>query len=126
MRARAAFVAAMDDDLNTPNAVAALQKLRGEANKALEVGLSGEMRRVVRQEFRALGAVLGLLQPTPGSLKVSGRAIIRRDAEAITDTLSDEDIAGQDRRTSRRESDRRITKLADQLTSRAGVPWHYD
>ena len=54
MRARAAFVAAMDDDLNTPNALAALQTLRGEANKALEVGLSGEMRRVVRQEFRAM------------------------------------------------------------------------
>jgi len=37
-RARQAFVDAMDDDLNTPNAVAALQKLRGETNKALEIG----------------------------------------------------------------------------------------
>jgi len=59
---REAFVVAMDDDLNTPNAVAALQKLRGESNKALEVGLSGEMRHAVRQEFRALGEMLGLLQ----------------------------------------------------------------
>lgn len=62
-RTRTAFVAAMEDDLNTPNAVAALQKLRGEANKALEAGLSGAMRREVRQEFRTLGAVLGLFQP---------------------------------------------------------------
>ena len=28
----------MDDDVNTPNAVAALQKLRGDANKALDAG----------------------------------------------------------------------------------------
>ncbi len=62
-RTREAFAEAMDDDLNTPTAMAVLQKLRSEANKAIETGLSVEMRRAVRQEFRALGAVLGLLQP---------------------------------------------------------------
>lgn len=93
-RTREAFVAAMDDDLNTPNAVAALQKLRGEANKAIEAGLSGEMRRVVRQEFRALGAVLNLLQLDGWQFK--SRPVVTSGAmnvEAAT-TLSDEDIAG--------------------------------
>ncbi|MDR4478389.1 MAG: cysteine--tRNA ligase [Nitrospira sp.] len=93
-RTREAFVAAMDDDLNTPNAVAALQKLRGEANKAIEAGLSGKMRRVVRQEFRALGAVLNLLQLDGWQFK--SRPVVTSGAmnvEAAT-TLSDEDIAG--------------------------------
>ncbi len=93
-RAREAFVAAMDDDLNTPNAVAALQKLRGETNKAIEVGLSGEMRRVVRQEFRVLGAVLNLLQLDSWQFKSRPvSASVTVNTEAVT-TLSDEDIVG--------------------------------
>ena len=62
IRARQAFTEAMDDDLNTPAAVAELQKLRSEANKLLEAGLSAERRRVIQEEFRKLGAVLGLFQ----------------------------------------------------------------
>ena len=114
MRARAAFVAAMDDDLNTPNAVAALQTLRGEANKALEVGLSGEMRRVVRQEFRALGSVLGLLQTDTWRFKSQRQQPSSGGAEASTDTLSDEDIA--DKLAARLAAKRsKNYQLADQL-----------
>jgi len=114
MRARAAFVAAMDDDLNTPNAVAALQTLRGEANKALEVGLSGEMRRVVRQEFRALGIVLGLLQTDTWRFKSQRQQPSSGVAEASTDTLSDEDIA--DKLAARLAAKRsKNYQLADQL-----------
>ncbi|HNP80047.1 MAG TPA: cysteine--tRNA ligase [Nitrospira sp.] len=114
MRARAAFVAAMDDDLNTPNAVAALQTLRGEANKALEVGLSGEMRRVVRQEFRALGIVLGLLQTDTWRFKSQRQQPSSGGAEASTDTLSDEDIA--DKLAARLAAKRsKNYQLADQL-----------
>jgi cysteinyl-tRNA synthetase len=82
--ARAAFVAAMDDDLNTPNALAALQTLRGDTNKALEVGLSGEMRRVVRQEFRVLGIVLGLLQTDTWRFKSQRQQPSSGGAEAST------------------------------------------
>ena len=39
-----------------------LQKLRSEANKLLEAGLSAGRRRVIQEEFRKLGAVLGLFQ----------------------------------------------------------------
>ena len=114
MRARAAFVAAMDDDLNTPNAVAALQTLRGEANKALDVGLSGEMRRVVRQEFRALGIVLGLLQTDTWRFKSQRQQPSSGGAEASTDTLSDEDIA--DKLAARLAAKRsKNYQLADQL-----------
>lgn len=114
MRARAAFVAAMDDDLNTPNAVAALQTLRGEANKALEVGLSGEMRGVVRQEFRALGIVLGLLQTDTWRFKSQRQQPSSGGAEASTDTLSDEDIA--DKLAARLAAKRsKNYQLADQL-----------
>jgi cysteinyl-tRNA synthetase len=61
-RSRQGFVDAMEDDLNTPLAIAELQKLRGEANKSIEAGLSPEARRLIREEFRKLGSVLGLFQ----------------------------------------------------------------
>ncbi len=61
-RCQAGFQAAMDDDVNTPMAIAALQGLRGDANKLLEAGLSLDVRMRVRQAFRGLGAVLGLFQ----------------------------------------------------------------
>jgi cysteinyl-tRNA synthetase len=61
-RARASFVRAMDDDLNTPMAIAALQGLRGEVNKLLANGLSSQGRTQARQAFRTMGKVLGLFQ----------------------------------------------------------------
>mgnify|MGYP000591372832 CR=1 FL=1 len=114
MRIRQAFADAMDDDVNTPNAVAALQKLRGEANKALDAGLSAEMRQAVREEFRSLGAVLGLLQQDrwqfsrPGSRESHGTAAVSVNA------LSDEEIA--DRIAARLAAKQsRDYKRADQL-----------
>ncbi|OQW50033.1 MAG: cysteine--tRNA ligase [Nitrospira sp. HN-bin3] len=61
-RCRTAFKAAMDDDLNTPVAIASLQGLRSDANKLLGEGLSSEGRRQVREAFRSLGHNLGLFQ----------------------------------------------------------------
>lgn len=61
-RCRTAFKAAMDDDLNTPVAIAALQGLRSDANKLMEKGLSSRDRKKTRQEFQSLGNVLGLFQ----------------------------------------------------------------
>ncbi len=92
-RMRQAFVDAMDDDLNTPNAVAVLQKLRGEVNKALEVGLSDELRRVIRQEFRSLGAVLGLLQPDDWQFKSQRQQGASGATGVPMTSLSDEEIA---------------------------------
>ncbi|MBH0195985.1 MAG: cysteine--tRNA ligase [Nitrospira sp.] len=61
-RCREAFVDAMDDDINTPMAIAALQGLRSDINKMLDQGLSSEARRMARQEFRSIGNVFGLFQ----------------------------------------------------------------
>jgi cysteinyl-tRNA synthetase len=59
-RCRAAFKSSMDDDFNTPMAIAALQGLRSDVNKLLGHSLSTEGRRRAREEFRSLGNNLGL------------------------------------------------------------------
>jgi cysteinyl-tRNA synthetase len=61
-QARLGFSHAMDDDLNTPVALAEMQKLRNEVNKLVADGLSVEGRKAARQEFTRLGDVLGLFQ----------------------------------------------------------------
>jgi len=61
-RARESFRKAMDNDFNTPVAVAELQRLRSDVNKLLDIGLSTRGRQQARQAFRMLGGVLGLFQ----------------------------------------------------------------
>ena len=61
-RGRVAFREAMEDDFNTPMAIAALQGMRSGVNKLLDQGLSTEMRKIAREEFRLLGNCLGLFQ----------------------------------------------------------------
>ena len=61
-RCRAAFRGAMDNDSNTPVAIAELQRLKSDVNKLLSQGLSTEARKIAREEFRSLGNVLGLFQ----------------------------------------------------------------
>lgn len=114
IRTRQAFADAMDDDVNTPNAVAVLQKLRGEANKALEAGLSAEMRHAVREEFRSLGAVLGLLQQDRWQFNSPGSRESHSATEVPANALSDADIADKiAARLAAKQS--RDYKRADQL-----------
>src|SRR5262245_27487742 len=61
-RCRVAFREAMDDDFNTPVAIAELQRFKSEVNKLLGQGLSTEARNVAREEFRSLGSSLGIFQ----------------------------------------------------------------
>jgi cysteinyl-tRNA synthetase len=61
-RTRSAFEQAMDDDFNTPAAVAELQGFRSAVNKLLEAGLSTKAKERARQLFRFLGSVAGLFQ----------------------------------------------------------------
>ena len=65
MPAAAAFRAAMDDDFNTPGAVAVLFELASEANRG-----QCDAARLMR----ALGATLGLLQQAPRGYLRSGRS----------------------------------------------------
>jgi cysteinyl-tRNA synthetase len=83
-RTRESFRKAMDNDFNTPVAVAELQRLRTDVNKLLDIGLSTRGRQQARQEFRMFGGVLGLFQRDvweygmnlgPGQYQISGEEI---------------------------------------------------
>jgi cysteinyl-tRNA synthetase len=83
-RAQESFKKAMDNDLNTPMAVAELQKLRNDVNKLVDRGLSTAGRQRSLEEFRQLGAILGLFQldkwdygikPDTGRLELRGEEI---------------------------------------------------
>jgi cysteinyl-tRNA synthetase len=61
---RERFASAMDDDLNTPQAVAVLFDAAREINRRLEAGASGEYLASARSLFDDLfGSVFGLAQP---------------------------------------------------------------
>ena len=64
-RTRMAYRQKLDDDLNTPMALAVLQNFRSTLNKSIEQGISTEARRQARAAFREFGAVLGLFQLEP-------------------------------------------------------------
>ncbi len=56
-------LAALEDDLNTPQAIAALAALAGNANKATEAAAKAR----IKGQLLGSGALLGLLQQSPGS-----------------------------------------------------------
>ncbi len=58
----ATFKAAMDDDFNTPAALAVMFELAGEVNRS-----QGSVKRAAAQLLRGLGAVLGVLQQAPAT-----------------------------------------------------------
>jgi cysteinyl-tRNA synthetase len=58
--ARPAFVAAMDDDLNTSVALATIFELVRAINVARDAGVSGEVFAEAQAELRTLCGVLGL------------------------------------------------------------------
>jgi cysteinyl-tRNA synthetase len=57
-----AFEKVMDDDFNTAGAIAQLQKLRNEINRALDRGLSAKAASEAKETILKYGGVLGLLQ----------------------------------------------------------------
>jgi cysteinyl-tRNA synthetase len=88
------FVAAMDDDFNTPVAVAELQSLARELNTARAAG-QAEVAAARAAELRALGARLGVLQVEPEVfLRKRPLRSPAGDGEAATGgaALSDADI----------------------------------
>jgi cysteinyl-tRNA synthetase len=90
--AAAAFKAAMDDDFNTPGAMAVLFELAGDANKGV-VGAA--------QLLKSLGATLGILQQEPAAFLQAGSGL---DEGAIAARIAERnaakkarDFAGADR-----------------------------
>ena len=110
---RARFNAALDDDFNTPEALAVVQGVARELNSA-KAGGYAERAATLAAALRSMGAMLGLLQQVPGDY-------LKRGVGAAT--LSDADIEGllEARRAARKaknfsESDR----IRDVLTA-AGI-----
>ena len=64
--ATARFVAAMDDDFNTPEAIAELQALAGIVNKAKQADQAAEAAKAAA-EMKLLGARIGLLGSDPAA-----------------------------------------------------------
>jgi cysteinyl-tRNA synthetase len=91
---KVAFRDAMDDDFNTPVAIAVLQRLKSDVNELFSQGLSTKARKIAREEFRSLGNNLGLFQleswqfkrnidlsAEQGSYEISGNEIELKVAE---------------------------------------------
>ncbi|HKY71080.1 MAG TPA: cysteine--tRNA ligase [Nitrospira sp.] len=72
---RTGFGKAMDNDLNTPLAIAELQDLKTGINKLLGLGLSVEARKEALEEFRLLGKVVGLFQLEPHEWQFGDRSV---------------------------------------------------
>lgn len=104
------FEAAMDDDFNTPDAIAALQTLATDLNRAKSAG-DAATASALAAELKALAGVLGLLQLSP-------EEFLRKSAGVSA--LSDADIdslivARKAARTARnfKEADRVRQQLSD-------------
>ena len=100
---RARFVAAMDDDFNTAEAVAVLFELAREINRAREADPARAAR--LGNTLRTLGGVLGLLQDDPVTFLQAGPgagdglddAAIEAQIEARNQARKARDFAAADR-----------------------------
>ena len=82
------FQASMDDDFNTPDALAALQTLATHINRAKSAGDTATASALAA-ELKALGHVLGLLQLEPETfLRKARSAIADSDSFSATGTVS--------------------------------------
>lgn len=119
-RTQAGFEQAMDDDMNTPVALAEIQRLRSDVNKLMESGLSGKGRVRVREEFRRLGAVLGLFQSDTFQLHsktmMSPSGGLAELSEARIQQLIDERHEARKRKDFRRADEIRTSLAAQGVT----------
>ena len=123
---RERFEAAMNDDLNTPEALSVLFDLAGDLNRAKDAGES-ERAGSLAAELRSLGGQLGLLEQDPESyLKGGGKggpdeAEIEAAIERRNEARRNRDFA---------EADRIRDELAEQgvqlLDGPEGTTWRRD
>ena len=100
----AAFKLAMDDDFNTPGAVAVLFDLAGSVNR----GVQGDAVLL-----KALGGVLGLLQMAPRSYLQGGFVADVRGETAITERMTE--------RTTERTTERMTERIAERIAARTAA-----
>ncbi len=83
---KAKYISAMDDDLNTADAISVIFEIVAEANKGLASGeLSQEAIKYTSDTIRELGAVLGLLAQKDDALSDEITALIQERAQARAD-----------------------------------------
>jgi len=118
-----AFVAALEDDLNTPMALAQLFELAREANKATDARIRSE----IKAQLIDAGELLGLLQQPAESWFAGAVATSGLDADAIEAMLSERAAARAARNWA--ESDRIRDELKAQGVlvedSKDGQRWRY-
>ncbi len=120
------FAAALDDDLNTPEALAVLFALARDINRALKDGQAAEAAQLA-QGLRQMGAVLGLLQQ-------DASAFLQGNADAGGEGLDEASILAQIAARQQAKADRDFAR-ADAIRqallaqgviledSRAGTTW---
>ncbi|MBM4123705.1 MAG: cysteine--tRNA ligase [Nitrospira sp.] len=112
--AEVTFKNGMDDDFNTPVALAALQQLRGAINKLIQKGLSTEARKAAREKFRSLGDVFGLFQLNTWQFnplkKIAREAVTALKEERMPDSAIETRLA--ERIEAKKKKD---FKLADEI-----------
>ncbi len=87
-----AFMEALEDDLNTPQALAKLSALVSKANKAEKP----EEQALLKGQMAAAGALLGLLQETPEHWFKSDKGLGADEADAATiDALVEARVAAR-------------------------------
>ena len=115
----ASIEATLDDDLNTPAALAEIARIAGEARKATSV----DERVALKSQLLGAGVVLGLLQQTPAEWFARGAS---NDDDARIQALIDERIAAKKSRDFAR-ADAIRQQLADEgillEDTAAGVRW---
>ncbi len=87
------FCAAMDDDFNTPEALAVLHDLVRSLNRALRDGDEGA--RSLAGELKTLGGTLGILQQDPAAFLQSGGSGAARIDDAAVESLIAERAAAK-------------------------------
>jgi cysteinyl-tRNA synthetase len=107
------FTAAMDDDFNTPEALAVMQAVARDLNNAKAAGRRGESATLAAT-LRGMGQVLGLLQQPPGHYLKRGVG---------TTSLSDMEIEAllESRRTARAAKNFAESDRIRNLLTAAGI-----
>ena len=82
LRSEEKFIAAMDDDLNTADALAALFELVRAVYKLPQGGVSREAVQLGMDKMKAICGVLGLLMKEEGAIPAEVRALVDERAEA--------------------------------------------